>query len=216
MKKKLSGSNTFTVMIATLMSMVLCACLLFGTTYAWFTASVESGSNVIKTGTFNVSFYVSDTYLGANAEGWTTFTGLNGQLMFDNRQLSTSEPVVKYIKITNSSPYTASFSLQIALAGETNEQALLDNMQVFTYIEPSAAITSQSGSSVSGSFWTNTHNNTEVVAWTLFGGNSVTVAPNSSKIVAIEIVLTSGITTAATASFTTKLIATQIEAAANP
>ena len=44
--------------------------MLLGTTYAWFTDSVTSTGNIIKTGTLEVTMEYSDELLDADSKDW--------------------------------------------------------------------------------------------------------------------------------------------------
>lgn len=54
--------------MASLLSVLLCVTMLIGTTFAWFTDSVTSGGNIIKSGTLDVEMYYKDL----NDTDWST------------------------------------------------------------------------------------------------------------------------------------------------
>ena len=49
-----NNKSTKRALTASIISMTLCIVLLIGTTFAWFTDSVSSGTNVIKAGNLDV------------------------------------------------------------------------------------------------------------------------------------------------------------------
>ena len=52
--------NTKRALFASLISLLLCFTMLIGTTYAWFTDSVSSANNIIKSGNLDVNLYYWD------------------------------------------------------------------------------------------------------------------------------------------------------------
>lgn len=52
-------SSTKKALTASIMSMALCTVLLIGATFAWFTDSVNSGTNKIQAGNLDVAFEYS-------------------------------------------------------------------------------------------------------------------------------------------------------------
>ena len=56
--KVMSAKRSFFMSV---LSLILCFAMLLGTTYAWFTDSVESGKNQIIAGNLDVELYHSDT-----------------------------------------------------------------------------------------------------------------------------------------------------------
>ena len=59
-------------LITSILSMLLCIAMLIGTTYAWFTDTVQSGSNIIKSGNLDIGMYWSKNNVDwNNVEGDT-------------------------------------------------------------------------------------------------------------------------------------------------
>ena len=67
-----NARSTKRALLASVMAMLLCCTMLLGTTYAWFTDSVSSGSNIIQTG--NLDIEVEYTLDG---ESWNKLDGAN-------------------------------------------------------------------------------------------------------------------------------------------
>lgn len=63
------GKNTKKALLASILSLVLCLTMLIGTTFAWFTDSVTSGSNIIKSGNLDLVLEYWDGDSWENAEG---------------------------------------------------------------------------------------------------------------------------------------------------
>ena len=56
-----NNKSTKRALSASIMSMILCIVLLIGATFAWFTDSVSSGTNVIKAGNLKISATYQNT-----------------------------------------------------------------------------------------------------------------------------------------------------------
>ena len=61
--------STKRALLASVMAMLLCFTMLLGTTFAWFTDSATSGSNVIQAGTLDIVMEYWDGDSWENAEG---------------------------------------------------------------------------------------------------------------------------------------------------
>ncbi|MBQ3552287.1 MAG: hypothetical protein IJA35_03910, partial [Clostridia bacterium] len=65
----MSKSNlTKKALISSVIALVLCATMLLGTTFAWFTDTVESSGNIIKSGDLEVKMYWADQLAGEQTE----------------------------------------------------------------------------------------------------------------------------------------------------
>lgn len=62
-------NSTKKALVASLLSLMLCFSMLIGTTFAWFTDSVTSGSNVIQSGTLDIVLEYWDGDSWENADG---------------------------------------------------------------------------------------------------------------------------------------------------
>lgn len=60
MKEIKKQKSTKSALITSVLSLVLCMSMLIGTTFAWFTDSVTSGNNIIKSGTLEVALEYKD------------------------------------------------------------------------------------------------------------------------------------------------------------
>ena len=64
--------NTKRALLSSVMALFLCFAMLLGTTYAWFTDSVTSSGNIIKSGTLDVELYYADGKEAVDAADWAT------------------------------------------------------------------------------------------------------------------------------------------------
>ena len=61
--------NTKHSLFTSLISLLLCASMLLGTTFAWFTDIVSSDKNVIQSGNLDAQMFYSEDYLAADDAG---------------------------------------------------------------------------------------------------------------------------------------------------
>ena len=73
--------STKRALFASVMALFLCFTMLLGTTFAWFTDSVTSGNNIIKSGTLDVEMYWAD---GTEAPDSATWTDASTGAIFNN------------------------------------------------------------------------------------------------------------------------------------
>lgn len=95
MTKKNSAKRSLAVSI---LALVLCFTMLLGTTYAWFTDSVTSAGNIIKSGKLDATMHYSDKLLTANSTEWQDAEN-SAVFTYDNWEPGYTD--VKYIKVTN-------------------------------------------------------------------------------------------------------------------
>ena len=110
--------------VTSLVSMLLCFSMLMGTTFAWFTDSVTSEDNIIKSGTLKVTMEYTDDLNG-------TWTDASTGKMFNYQYWEPGYSEVKYIKITNAGDLAFKFRLDIIpsmlpAAGEPNLADVID------------------------------------------------------------------------------------------
>ena len=116
------GKTTIRSMAVALLGMVLSCAMLFGATYAWFTNSVTTGINTIKTASFDVTLQYSEAFDG-------TYSALtDSSVLFNDVTLTPGDNTgVKYIKITNTNDYAVKASVSIGdltTVGGNNELLL--------------------------------------------------------------------------------------------
>ena len=113
-------SMTKKALISSLLSVVLCVSMLLGTTYAWFTDSVTSGSNLIQSG--NLDIEVQYTLDG---ETWNDLDGATD--LFTKGLWEPGHTEVVALKITNTGSlalkYSASMNVTTEILGKNAEGA---------------------------------------------------------------------------------------------
>ena len=122
-------------LLASVMSLFLCFAMLMGTTYAWFTDSVTSAGNIIKTGTLDVEMYWKDGKTDpTDAAGWTdASTGA----IFDYDLWEPGYVEVRHIKIENKGSLALQYKVNIIANGEVTD--LAEVIDVY-YVDPAQQV----------------------------------------------------------------------------
>ena len=102
-------------------ALVLCICMLTGTTFAWFTDEVTSANNIIKSGTLDVTLEWKDT-----AEG--TWQDASEATIFDYELWEPGYTQVKYVKVANVGNLAFQFRLDVVPNGASSGEAKLEDV----------------------------------------------------------------------------------------
>lgn len=153
MTKKTRNRQTEKAMYMSIISTALCVVMLIGMTFAWFTSTVESSQNIIKTANFDVDVLWSDdistiyatSQSALDSTKWhdldinSTITNNNSQ-PFNELSFLPGQEVVRYIAMYNKSAFNVKFdvSLRAITDNDTESDALLNALEIYT-VEPVAA-----------------------------------------------------------------------------
>lgn len=131
--KKTARRALFTSVI----SLIICCCMLVGTTFAWFTDEVVSSGNIIKSGTLNAGLYSADE-LASDSSAWKD---ASQGAIFNYELWEPGYTMVKYVKITNEGNLAYKFRLDIipAMAPVAGEANLADVIDVYMF-DPTATV----------------------------------------------------------------------------
>ena len=136
MTKKYSIKRALT---ASILMLAICVTMLVGTTYAWFTDTVTSSNNIIKSGELNVEMYWADgaKAVPATDDGWTdASTGA----IFSYDLWEPGFVQVRHIKIANVGTLALKYKVRIVANGTVSD--LTDVIDVY-YVDPAAQISSR-------------------------------------------------------------------------
>lgn len=99
--------STYRAMISALVCTFLCVAMLCGMTYAWYLGTIDSGSNTINIGTYDVSVKWASNELPA------TFTSsmTDGQVNFNVTGMGPGDVKVCYFQINNDTAYPANLKI---------------------------------------------------------------------------------------------------------
>jgi len=138
------SKTTKKALFASALSLILCFAMLLGTTYAWFTDSVTSANNIIKSGTLDIAL----EYQSLDNGTWGTKTEITNEAQstaifnYDKWEPGYSE--VKLVTISNRGTLALKYKLNVVAHlkdGETAVSKLADVIDVY-YLELPAGTTS--------------------------------------------------------------------------
>ncbi len=105
-----SKKHTKRALLSSALSLLLCITMLIGTTWAWFTDSVTSAGNIIKSGTLDVEMSWAD---GKENPDSATWKDASTGAIFDYALWEPGYVQVRHVKIANVG--TLAFKYQIAI-----------------------------------------------------------------------------------------------------
>ena len=117
-----NSKNTKRALLASILSVVLCCAMLVGSTFAWFTDSVTSAGNIIKSGTLDVTMVWADgtQSLTDSATEWKD--AAEGAIFnYDLWEPGYTE--VRHVKISNVGSLALKYEIRITATGEVSELA---------------------------------------------------------------------------------------------
>lgn len=117
--------STKRALLTSIMAMLLCFTMLLGTTFAWFTDSVSSEGNVIKSGKLTVGFQWADGTQDPSAASWTNVEGA----LFDYENWRPGYAVAKHLKISNDGTLDLNYQMRIVTDGVVSK--LADQIDVY-------------------------------------------------------------------------------------
>ena len=112
------------------LALLMCVSMLIGSTFAWFTDSVTSKGNIIKSGTLDVEMYWAK---GTEAPESANWIDASTGAIFDYDLWEPGYTEVRHIKIENKGSLALKYQLSIAANGEVSE--LADVIDVY-YLDP--------------------------------------------------------------------------------
>ena len=119
--------STKRALLLSVLSLVLCFSMLVGTTFAWFTDSVTSANNIIKSGNLDIEleYYTAD--------GWKTVE--NASNILTNTLWEPGVVEVAYLRVANAGSLALKYQLGINIVSETEgKNAAGDSFKLSDYI----------------------------------------------------------------------------------
>ena len=117
----MAKNMTKKALISSVVSLLLCVSMLLGTTYAWFTDSVTSNNNIIKSGNLDIELEYLD------AEGnWQTVDATTNVFM-DNALWEPGHTEVVYLKVINKGSLAFNYKLSVNIVEEITSINVYDN-----------------------------------------------------------------------------------------
>jgi len=138
-----SKKHTKRALLSSALSLLLCITMLIGTTWAWFTDSVTSAGNIIKSGTLDVEMSWAD---GKENPDSATWKDASTGAIFDYDLWEPGYVQVRHVKIANVGTLALKYTFNIVANGtlttNTNGHTLADAIDVY-YLDPAEAITNR-------------------------------------------------------------------------
>lgn len=132
--------NTRRALFLSVISLMLCCAMLVGTTFAWFTDSVTSGNNIIKSGNLDVEMYYADGTQAVPAKDSTDWKDASKEAIFNCDLWEPGYTEVRHIKISNVGNLALKYQLQLNANGDVT--ALTDAIDVY-YMNPAVQVSSR-------------------------------------------------------------------------
>ena len=134
-------------LVAAVLALIMLVTSLLGTTFAWFTDSATSGSNVITAGRLDVNMYWSDTLLAVDSTEWKHADGVDLDV-FSHENWEPGYTEVKYVKIANEGSLDLKWQLSLEVEDEIGK--LAEVIDVY-YVNPATSeVTSLAGLTTAG------------------------------------------------------------------
>ena len=128
--------TTKRALLLSALSLFLCCVMLMGTTFAWFTDSVTSANNIIKSGNLDVEMYWADGAkdVPTTDAGWKDASSI---AIFDYDNWEPGYVQVRHVKIENKGSLALKYKVEIVANGEVSD--LTDVIDVY-YVDPAEKI----------------------------------------------------------------------------
>ena len=129
-------------LIMSALSLLLCASMLIGTTFAWFTDSVTSTGNIIKSGTLDVTLeYIEDAAKDPQTAADTEWKNAAEGAIFNYSNWEPGFVQTRHIKIENEGTLALKYKVNVVPVGTTEQDGvrLSDVIDVY-YLDPGQAI----------------------------------------------------------------------------
>ena len=126
--------STKRALLLSALSLLMCVSMLIGSTFAWFTDSVTSAGNIIKSGTLDVEMYWAD---GTEVPESANWEDASEGAIFNYDLWEPGYVEVRHIKIANEGTLALKYQLKIMANGEVSD--LSDVIDVY-YLDPAQQI----------------------------------------------------------------------------
>ena len=128
--------STKRALLMSALSLLMCVSMLIGSTFAWFTDSVTSSGNIIKSGTLDVEMYWAKGTEDPNADA-TAWTDASTGAIFNNDKWEPGYTEVRHIKISNVGTLALKYQLNIFANGDVSK--LADAIDVY-FVDPAQQV----------------------------------------------------------------------------
>lgn len=129
--------STKRALLLSALSLLMCVSMLIGSTFAWFTDSVTSSGNIIKSGTLDVTMEWADGTKAVPADDSSDWTDASKGAIFKSELWEPGYTEVRHIKIANEGTLALKYQLNIIANGEVSK--LADVIDVY-YVDPAVQV----------------------------------------------------------------------------
>ncbi len=129
--------STKRALLLSALSLLMCVSMLIGSTFAWFTDSVTSAGNIIKSGTLDVTMEWADGTKAVPADDSTDWKNAAEGAIFKSELWEPGYTEVRHIKIANEGTLALKYQLNIIANGEVSK--LADVIDVY-YVDPAVQV----------------------------------------------------------------------------
>ena len=105
-------------LLTSVVALFLCVAMLSGTTFAWFTDSVTSSSNIIQSGNLDIEMYWSE-----NNVDWKNADGADSEPIFSNDKWEPGYTEMRYLKVTNEGSLAFQYKMLLIPNGTVDKLA---------------------------------------------------------------------------------------------
>ncbi|MBR2043701.1 MAG: SipW-dependent-type signal peptide-containing protein [Clostridia bacterium] len=126
--------STKSALIVSALALLVCVTMLIGSTFAWFTDSVTSAGNIIKSGTLEVSM---DWAAGTEDPSAANWQDASKGAIFNNDKWEPGYVEARHVKITNDGTLALKYQIKIVANGLVSE--LAEVIDVY-YADPAVQI----------------------------------------------------------------------------
>lgn len=132
----MNSKTTRRALLGSVLAMLLCFTMLLSTTFAWFTDTAVSASNIIASGTLDVEMYWAD---GTKAVPTVDadWTDASTGAIFNNDKWEPGYAEVRHIKIANKGSLALKYKVEIVANGEVSDLA---NVIDVYYVDPAVQV----------------------------------------------------------------------------
>ena len=128
--------TTRKALLMSVLSLMLCFSMLIGTTFAWFTDTVTSAGNVIKTGKLDVELHWAEGTEDPNTNA--TWIDASTGAIFDYDNWEPGYVQVRHIRIANKGTLAFKYKVSIIANGEVSDLAKVIDVY---YVDPAIQVT---------------------------------------------------------------------------
>ena len=132
---KMKGTKRSLLM--SVLALLLCVSMLIGSTFAWFTDSVTSAGNIIKSGTLDVEMYWADGTKAVPAADSADWNDASKGPIFKYDKWEPGYTEVRHIKIENKGTLALKYQLMIEAKDEVSDLAKVIDVY---FLDPAVAI----------------------------------------------------------------------------